>query len=281
MSDLMLAGNYNFSESPFDAIRKVDRDGNEYWSARELMSLLEYPRWNEFKISIDKAVISCEKSGNDPNHHFWVYTNLVKRPQGGGSKQEDYKLSRYGSYLIVMNGDPRRQMIAEGQAYFYHKVREAETVIPKQIDRIRELELELELTKAKRSLMSAETRLLQLRHTITVTCSELVQQKIFGYQLIEKVEYRDRIIKDEEVINDGSTINKSALCHRYNFLTPKGAPDYRRLNKCLESTKLPSEAWKLTANIRSNEELRREYLEQLDSEMMSDDRQLFLGEFFE
>jgi hypothetical protein len=30
------------AQSPFDAIRKVDENGNEYWSARDMACLLEY-----------------------------------------------------------------------------------------------------------------------------------------------------------------------------------------------------------------------------------------------
>lgn len=32
-------------QSPFDSVRKVDEQGNEYWSARELMPLLNYAEW--------------------------------------------------------------------------------------------------------------------------------------------------------------------------------------------------------------------------------------------
>ena len=35
--------------SPFDAIRHVDEQGNEYWSARELYKLLGYSRWKNFR----------------------------------------------------------------------------------------------------------------------------------------------------------------------------------------------------------------------------------------
>ncbi len=35
-------------EITFDDIKHVDEFGVEYWSARELMSLLEYSKWENF-----------------------------------------------------------------------------------------------------------------------------------------------------------------------------------------------------------------------------------------
>jgi hypothetical protein len=43
-------------------------------------------------------------------------------------------------------------------------------------------------------------------------------------------------------------------------LTKKGKPDYKRLKLFLDQAKLPSEAFVLTAALRENAELNREYL---------------------
>ncbi len=41
--------------SPFDALRKIDEQGNEYWSARDLAKLLEYKEWRNFTTAIMRA----------------------------------------------------------------------------------------------------------------------------------------------------------------------------------------------------------------------------------
>ena len=106
MSNIALSGNQDHkqSKSPFDSIKRVDREGSEYWLARELMGLLGYTNWRQFNEVTQRAIVSCRVHGENVEHHFEVEFNLVKRPQGGGSRQEDYRLSRYAAYLIAMNG---------------------------------------------------------------------------------------------------------------------------------------------------------------------------------
>ncbi len=51
-------------------LKQINQHGAEYWSARDLQSLLGYTQWRSFEKAIQKAVTSCEQSGNEPAHHF-------------------------------------------------------------------------------------------------------------------------------------------------------------------------------------------------------------------
>ena len=51
--------NYN---KTFEDIKHIDENGIEFWYARELMHILQYAKWQNFKRIIDKAMIACENS---------------------------------------------------------------------------------------------------------------------------------------------------------------------------------------------------------------------------
>ena len=163
MSNIALSGNQDHkqSKSPFDSIKRVDREGSEYWLARELMGLLGYTNWRQFNEVTQRAIVSCRVHGENVEHHFEVEFNLVKRSQGGGTKQQNYKLSRYGSYLVAMNGDVRKPEIAQAQAYFVVKTREAETVIPQQNNELEFLRLQVRIAEAQASSMRDQRLVLE------------------------------------------------------------------------------------------------------------------------
>ena len=58
--------------------------------------------------------------------HFVDVNKMVALGSGSERKIADIKLSRYACYLIVMNGDPRKEVIALGQTYFAVKTRQKE-----------------------------------------------------------------------------------------------------------------------------------------------------------
>ena len=101
----------------FEDIKHIREDGSEYWSARELAPALEYTQWRNFENVIKRAMIACENSGHSILDDFAEVSKIVEA--GATSKpKKDYELSRYACYLIVQNGDPRKQAIALGQTYF-------------------------------------------------------------------------------------------------------------------------------------------------------------------
>lgn len=113
-------------EKSFDSLKKVNEYGQEYWSARELMPLLEYKQWRRFADAIDRAKAACKVSGHEVSKHFADAGKTSPMPHGGFKKMEDYHLSRYACYLIAMNGDPRKESIALAQTYFAVKTRQQE-----------------------------------------------------------------------------------------------------------------------------------------------------------
>lgn len=107
------------TQTVFEQIKKTDKKGNEFWSARDLAKVLEYSEYRHFKPVIDKAKVACENSGQDVTDHFEDFLEMVKIGSGAERGFEDgVKLSRYACYLIVQNASPEKEVVALGQTYF-------------------------------------------------------------------------------------------------------------------------------------------------------------------
>lgn len=122
MNTIAIAG-----QSPFDAIRQVRSDGTEFWSARDLMPLLGYDKWQNFEAAITRAKAAIINQNMFATSHVTDAGKLVERPQGGTTRLGDFELSRFACYLVAMNGDPRKSEVAAAQAYFAIQTRVAET----------------------------------------------------------------------------------------------------------------------------------------------------------
>ena len=102
----------------FEDIKQIRADGTEFWSARELAPALEYTKWENFHKVIKRAMLACENSGRSVDECFPEVRKTSNMPKGGTKPMVDYELTRYACYLIVQNGDPRKEVIALGQTYF-------------------------------------------------------------------------------------------------------------------------------------------------------------------
>jgi len=125
----------------FEEIKHRDENGEEFWLARELAIALEYKLWQNFSKVIDRAMLACKNSGFEISDHFPEVRKMVEMPTKPCKNSEkigfievnktkryilDFRLSRYACYLIVQNGDPRKEIIALGQTYFAIQTRRQE-----------------------------------------------------------------------------------------------------------------------------------------------------------
>lgn len=114
----------------FEKIKKINDFNQEFWSARELSTLLGYSEYSKFLPAIERAKIACETSKQGVDLHFaHVSETQPSRNQYGlidGRKISDYSLSRYACYLIAQNGDPRKEEVAMAQTYFAIQTRKQE-----------------------------------------------------------------------------------------------------------------------------------------------------------
>ena len=110
----------------FDKIKYYDGNNVEYWSARELYTVLEYRDWRNFENVLNKAQEACKNSGHSIFDHFVDITKMVKLGSGAEREIEDVLLSRYACYLIIQNADPSKEIIAKAQTYFAIQTRKQE-----------------------------------------------------------------------------------------------------------------------------------------------------------
>lgn len=116
------------------------------------MNMLGYKDMKSFQKVIDrttKAFVSL----SIPH-----YENIIPemRELNNGLFQ-DFKLTRFTCYLVVMNGDPKKQEVAIAQAYFAQQTRKFELYIQDQNELDRLLYSD-ELTEGNKSLASTAKR---------------------------------------------------------------------------------------------------------------------------
>ena len=115
-----------YTNKIFDDAKHIDEEGHEYWYARELKNILGYNQWRSINDLIERAKIACKESKYNIDDHFALHRKMVSIGSNTTRKIKDYKLSRYACYLIVMNGNPQKEIIALAQTYFAFQTRRQE-----------------------------------------------------------------------------------------------------------------------------------------------------------
>lgn len=137
--------------SVFENIKRIDDNGVEYWSSRDLWKILEYTEHRHFLPVIEKAKLACGNSGHFVSDHFEDILEMVVVGSNAERQMKSIKLSRYACYLTVQNADPNKKIVAQAQTYFAIQTRIAE----------------LQKTKEYNQLSTEEEKRLFLRNEVT------------------------------------------------------------------------------------------------------------------
>ncbi len=166
------------NNNTFEEIKQINEYGSEFWYARDMQKVLEYSEWRNFQKVINKAKTACKASEANVDDHFVDVNKMIDLPKGAKRKIKDIVLSRYACYLIVMNGDPSKEVIALGQTYFAVQTRKQE--VQEQFNQLSEDKKRLAI---RNELKDHNTKLAEAAHNAGV--EQGIDYAIFqnhGYQ---------------------------------------------------------------------------------------------------
>lgn len=123
-----------------------------YWYARDLMNMLEYVDYKSFRKIVDKAILVIH------GLEISIMDNIIQlKREIDGVMLEDYKLTRFACYLVVMNSDIRKPMVARAQAYFASLADLMNEHI-QEIERVERIAIRKKVTNGESSLSSIAKR---------------------------------------------------------------------------------------------------------------------------
>ena len=187
----------------FEKIKKTKENGTEYWSARELGEVLQYKKWENFAKVIDRAKLACDNSGNQILEHFPEVRKTIKMPKNAEKEVIDYELSRYACYLIVQNGDPRKEVIALGQTYFAIQTRRQEVA-----DYFNQLDEDNKRLVIRGDIKQWNQMLLEVAHNSgVITNQEYAEFQNAGYMglygglTVEDIHTKKKLKENEKILD--------------------------------------------------------------------------------
>ncbi len=183
----------------FEALKRTNEHGAEFWSARDLQVHLGYSQWRRFEDAIARAKQSCEASGNVVENHFADAGKMVTLGSGAQRQTEDFHLSRFACYLIAQNGDPRKPEIAGAQKYFAIQARRQELSDQLAAD-VERLELRKQTAEEFKALSGA-ARQAGVENRMFGVFHDAGYKGLYGGLGAEDIRTRKRIPEKEQIMD--------------------------------------------------------------------------------
>jgi DNA-damage-inducible protein D len=107
------------TQSPdFESIKQISPYQAEYWSARDLVPLLGYDKWQNFDIVIRRAMTICKLTNLELSKHFSLTNKVISIGSGAKREVKEYYLTRYALHLVLICSDMRKPETVRALAYF-------------------------------------------------------------------------------------------------------------------------------------------------------------------
>ena len=194
----------------FDEIRKVDDNGKEYWSSRELCNAIGYSGYWKFQNVIDKAIRVAGEKGMNIDDHFNHVVEMVKLGSGSFRKVENFHLSRMACMIIAENADTRKPLVKQAREYFSQSVSTTEIVQ-------NSLESYILLYKTAQG----ETRIEVIFNSETFWMSQKRMASLFGVD-------RATIAYHISQIYESGELQREATCRKIQQVQLEGERDVER-----------------------------------------------------
>ncbi|MBQ8761161.1 MAG: DNA damage-inducible protein D [Bacteroidales bacterium] len=197
--------------SSFESIKRIDDDGVEYWSSRDLARTLEYKDYRNFLLVINKAMESCHNSAVMVKDHFVDITEMVAIGSNTERQVKSIKLSRYACYLTVQNADPSKTIVAQAQTYFAIQTRIAEVKQMEEYNQLasedeKRLFLRNEVTKHNLLLADAAKEAGVIKPYDYAVFQNYGYKGLYGGLGAKEIHSRKRLKKNQKILDHmGST----------------------------------------------------------------------------
>ena len=186
-------------QSNFEQIKRLNKDGQEYWPSRDLCTALGYSTYQKFTRIINKAISIANNKGLDTAEHFNLMVEMVKLGSGAFRKVENIHLSRMACLIIAENSDNKKPQVQMAREYF-----KQETPVTELINN--RLSSNILLYKTKQG----ETRVEVIFNSETFWMSQKRMADLFGVD-VRTINYHLGQIYESGELTKEATIRKIGI----------------------------------------------------------------------
>ena len=186
-------------QSDFEQIKRLNKDGQEYWLSRDLCTALGYSTYQKFTRIINKAISIANNKGLDTAEHFNLMVEMVKLGSGAFRKVENIHLSRMACLIIAENSDNKKPQVQMAREYF-----KQETPVTELINN--RLSSNILLYKTKQG----ETRVEVIFNSETFWMSQKRMADLFGVD-VRTINYHLGQIYESGELTKEATIRKIGI----------------------------------------------------------------------